>query len=402
MKKITVILLTLLLTGCTGSPSLSPPGESGTDFSVPSPTEAGVVIPSVNPPMPLPEYPVIDGSSSTVTMHMAIRTHLTDARFSLTHSQTYAALERLIPGHEDPADVVLAVKYYDDTLQDAKDRGADLVITPVAKEGFIFLVHKDNPVDNLTQQQIRDIYSGRITNWKEVGGKNRTITPYTRNWASGSQTAMEDFMGGVPIEAKEETPLFSMSMVIESVYTNPDGIGYNIYSWTMEQGESNVKTVAVDGVKLSHDTLLDDSYPLTIYTYSYYNKGNDKGKTLTDWLLTAEGQKVVAGAGYAGLYGELPYDAGVDYYEDERKAHEVLSAYYAINKEVIHSDWWSEQTYDMRMIEKYSDGKSKAVTVMFLVHYDWFDAEREEKTRFIVLTREKGGEFEVVNEGEWP
>jgi len=117
---------------------------------------------SMNPPMPLPEYPIIDGSSSTVIMHAAIRAYLTDEHFVDPHSQTYTALERLLPGSENSADVVLAVKYYEDTLFNAKERGADLVITPIAKEGFVFVLHKDNPIDSLTQEQLRDIFSGKI------------------------------------------------------------------------------------------------------------------------------------------------------------------------------------------------------------------------------------------------
>ncbi|MDR0221635.1 MAG: substrate-binding domain-containing protein, partial [Lachnospiraceae bacterium] len=122
--------------------------------------------PEIKPSMSLPEYPIIDGSSSTVTMDAAIRAYLTDAHIVDQHSQTYVAIERLVPGNENPADVLLAVKYYDETLQDVAQRGADLVITPIAKEGFVFIVSADNPIDSLTQQQIKDIYSGKITNWK--------------------------------------------------------------------------------------------------------------------------------------------------------------------------------------------------------------------------------------------
>ena len=164
---------------------------------------------------PLPELPVIDGSSSTMLMHAAIRAFLTDEHIVYPHSQTYAALERLFPGNDDPADVVLAVRYYDEVLQNALEQGADLVVTPVAREGFVFILHKDNPVDSLTQQQLRDIYSGRVTNWSQVGGMDEEIRPFTRNWDSGSQTAMEEFMGSQQLIGENDiTMLASMGALL--------------------------------------------------------------------------------------------------------------------------------------------------------------------------------------------
>ena len=389
MKKTMTVIITLilLLSACGGTPSPS--------FSEPS----IVPLPSKNPEQPLPEYPVIDGSSSTAYMHMAIRSYLTDERFSITHSQTYAALERLIPGHDDPADVVLAVKYYDETLQDVKDRGADLIITPIAKEGFVFLLHKDNPVKSLTQQQIRDIYAGKITNWKEVGGKNADIVPFQRNWFSGSQTAMEDFMGGVPVIAAEETPPWSMSMMLESVYTNPNAIGYNMYSWTMDQN-TDVKVLAVDGIPLSDKTLADGSYPLLIYTYSYYNNGNEKGKALTDWLLTDAGQKVIASAGYVGIFGEMPFESGIYYGEDDTAPYRVIEEHLTKNGYELY--FLFEQINDQEQIEALSGGKAKDITVAYVIEFDLDKNGYYTQKKFVVISRVKGGEFEIVNEGEWP
>ncbi|MCL2141642.1 MAG: substrate-binding domain-containing protein [Methanimicrococcus sp.] len=331
MKKMILVLLLVLvllaagISGCLSKTDNSPTSPQMNDK---------IEIPEMNPPMPLPEYPEIDGSSSTITMHAAIRAYLTDAYFVDSHSQTYAALERIIPGSDNPADVILAVKYYDETLQDAQDRGADLVITPIAKEGFVFVLHKDNPVNNLTQQQLRDIYSGKITNWKEVGGKDEKITPYLRNWDSGSQTAMEDFMNGEPIIGSNDLAS-SMGGVLTLVQVSGSrGIGYNIYSWSMEQNleSMGLKVVAVDGIKPDNKNLSDSSYPLMIYTYSYYNNGNDKGKALTDWLLTAEGQNVIARAGYVGIFGELSTDSVPDYNIDENNSKIKMREYYA-NKE---------------------------------------------------------------------
>ena len=402
MKKMILVLLlvlVLLVTGISGC--LLKTDNSST----PPQMNEKIEIPEMNPPMPLPEYPEIDGSSSTVTMHAAIRAYLTDAYFVDSHSQTYAALERIIPGSDNPADVILAVKYYDETLQDAQDRGADLVITPIAKEGFVFVLHKDNPIDSLTQQQLQDIYSGKITNWKEVGGKNETIIPYIRNWDSGSQTAMEDFMNGKPIIGKNEGIYMMILLLTQVQDTGSPGIGYNIYSWSMEQNleDMDIKIIAVDGIKPDNKNLSDSSYPLMIYTYSYYNNGNAKGKALTDWLLTAEGQSVIVRAGYVGIFGELSADKVPDYNIDEKNSKIKAEEYYKNKEKRLFHPFAPplSRLTDKEQTEIFADGKGKDVTVLYLatILEDGF-GEDEYTTRFIVLTRKIGGEFYVINEGK--
>ena len=364
----------------------------------------------MNPQKQLPEYPVIDGSSSTVLMHAAIRAYLTDEHFVDQHSQTYAALERLIPGCENPADVVLAVKYYDDTLNDVRERGADLVITPIAKEGFVFVLHRDNPINSLTQEQLRDIFSGRVKNWKELGGLDEEIIPVYRNWDSGSQTAIFDFMGDVPLTdmAEDDSIKLALSMggMLETVWTTGIGaIGYNIYSWSgshgMFFGMENLKFLAVDGVEPSIDNLSDNSYPLMVYTYSYYNRGNTRGETLTEWLLTAEGQSVIASAGYVGIFGDYLQGEMPDFYIDEFESMVKLEEYYTENGTMVWDSMFLdiERLTDREQTDIFAIGKGQLVTVLYLAHFNEYLIGRN-YTRFIVLTREKGGVFEVINEGE--
>jgi len=410
-----ILLLVLSIAACSnGDPdTTSPPSVTG-DGAVstsPPPQIIDDDVVSMNPPMPAPEYAVIDGSSSTVIMHSAIRAYLTDEHFVDPHSQTYAALERLIPGSENPADVVLAVKYYDDTLNDVKERGADLVITPIAKEGFVFVLHKDNPVSSLTQEQLRDIFSGKIKNWRELGGLDEKIIPVQRNWDSGSQTAIIDFMGEVPLTdmAEDDSIKIALSMggMIETVWTTGIGaIGYNIFSWSgghgMVFGMEYLKFLAVDGVEPSIENLSDNSYPLIVYTYSYYNRDNSRGKALTDWLLTAEGQRVITSAGYVGIFGDYSQSEMPDFYKDENESMFKVEEYYKENGMLVWESMFfhAERQTDKEQTELLAMGMGKAVTVLYLVHFNEYLTGRE-YTRFIVLTREKGGVFEVINEGEF-
>jgi ABC-type phosphate transport system substrate-binding protein len=398
-----VLALVLSLVGCGG-------GERQTideSVGVETPTiseSGGVETPAMNQPTPLPEYPIIDGSSSTVFMHAAIRAYLTDEHFVDSHSQTYEALERIIPGSDDPADVILAVKYYDETLQDAKNRGADLVITPIAKEGFVFVLHKDNPVDSLTRQQLRDIYLGKITNWKEVGGQDETIVPYVRNDYSGSQTAMADFMAGEAVVGEEVSSM--MDVLTQVQESGSAAIGYNIFSWSARQGLDeflDLKALAVEGVRPENESLSDGSYPLMVYTYSYYDSDNEKGRALTDWLLTAEGQSVIASADYVGVFGEMPPSELPDFYKDEMACQTLIEDYY-VGQGFDRENWYLglSRLTDREMTQSFSNGQGKDVTAMYLVNLYESAAETDDNPgRFIVLTREKGKEFEVINEGEY-
>jgi ABC-type phosphate transport system substrate-binding protein len=396
-----VLALVLSLVGCGGDERQTIDESVGVETPTIS-ESGGVETPAMNQPTPLPEYPIIDGSSSTVLMHAAIRAYLTDEHFVDPHSQTYEALERIIPGSDDPADVILAVKYYDDTLQDAKDRGADLVITPIAKEGFVFILHKDNPVDSLTSQQLRDVYLGKITNWKEVGGKDETIVPFVRNTDSGSQTAMDDFMAGESVVGQEASNMLDMLMQVE--VGGSAAIGYNMFSWSVQQdlGVYDLKTVAVDGVRPENRSLSDGSYPLAVYTYSYYNSDNEKGRALTDWLLTAEGQSVIASADYVGVFGEMPPSELPDFYKDDTECETLIKDYY-IGQGFDREDLFfyvDHRLRDREVTQSFSNGKAKDVTALYLVSFSELETEVD-YTRFIVLTREKGKEFEVINEGEY-
>jgi len=410
-----IAIITLLLTACERQVTPNP-GEPIIPESI---ATGGIQIADIPETVsdwntPLPEYPIIDGSSSTMLMHSAIRAFLTDEHFVDDHSQTYTSLERLFPNSDNPADIVLAVKYYDETLESAKERGAELVITPIAKEGFVFIVNDDNPVESLTQQQLQDIYSGEITNWKEVGGKNKKIVPFTRNWDSGSQTAMEDFMDGEDIIGEEDLAIGSMKMMLTEVEGEKGGIGYNIYSWSMLQSfeHMNIKTVAIDDVSPSNDALSDSSYPLMVYTYSYYNKGNEFGKSLTDWLLSSQGQSVIASAGYVGIYGQLPPppEKTPDFYKDEDASRYAVEKFYE-NQDMgmvyfpedsdepeAYFQYSNERIQNRELALEYADGKEKDVTAMYLVHLH----DDDNRIQFVVLTREKGGEFKVINVGEAP
>ena len=137
------------------------------------------------------------------------------------------------------------MEYYDTKYEDyvlpteeekklAKDAGIELEIVPVVKEAFVFFVNKENIIDNLTLNQIQDIYSGKITNWKEVGGADAQILAYQRPQNSGSQSGMLSLvMQGIKMkEPEKETIAQSMVDIVDVIsdYQNKDNaIGYSYY-----------------------------------------------------------------------------------------------------------------------------------------------------------------------------
>lgn len=106
---------------------------------------------------------------------------------------------------EKATDIFIGVYPSEKQIEYANEHDTDFCYTQIGTEAFVFFVHKDNPIENLTAEQIKGIYSGEITNWKQVGGKNEQIVAFQRNEGSGSQSMLKRFMGDTPIaEAPKE------------------------------------------------------------------------------------------------------------------------------------------------------------------------------------------------------
>ncbi|MCH5349990.1 MAG: substrate-binding domain-containing protein, partial [Oscillospiraceae bacterium] len=125
-------------------------------------------------------FPVIDGSTSAIPIESGLRAMLfgipqEEAEMQVKHTKTHTAFTKLLDGE---CDMILSVPISADQKKAAEEKGIELEMIPVSAEGFTFVVNAKNPVDSLTQEQIRKIYSGEITNWKEVGGNDAAIIPY--------------------------------------------------------------------------------------------------------------------------------------------------------------------------------------------------------------------------------
>ena len=258
------------------------------------------------------EFPRLDGSTSTVPLGQAIASVLLgesreDVSDLVQFSKTTQSYRNLMNGS---ADLLIAAEPAETIWEEKEAQGFDWEMAPFAVDGLVFLVNADNPVDSLTTEQIQKIYTGEITNWSQVGGEDREIVPFQRNATAGSQTAMiQQVMGELPLmDAPAEYVRGEMGDLIEAVaaYDNsPAAIGYTVYYYAedMEMADG-LKLLSVDGVSPSDETIRSGEYPFLNNYYVLTAAGlaeDDPAKVLYDWILSEEGQRLVAHEGYVSV-----------------------------------------------------------------------------------------------------
>ena len=174
----------------------------------------------------------------------------------------------------------------------AAQKGVELVYVPVGLEAFVFFVNEKNPVDNLTAEQVRGIYAGEYTNWAQLGGANRIINPVSRLSGSGSQSAMDAFMGDRKTAVKSPLAILGGSIGFSFRYYM-DGI----------VADDGVKMLRLNGIYPSAENIQNGDYPVIAQFYAIYRKDNDNQNIplLIDWLLSDEGQQIIEGSGYVRL-----------------------------------------------------------------------------------------------------
>lgn len=169
----------------------------------------------------------------------------------------------------------------------------------IAKDALTIYVNPSNSVNNLTLSDLKKIYTGKITNWKQLGGNNLDILPIIRNPNSGTHIYFkehvlegEDYFNSVESVA-------TTSDMIEDVlsYTNAIGYGGIVY-------DTEAKAVKIDGIAPSEDNSRNDKYPITRYLH-FFTTNTPRGevKNFIDWSLSAEGQRIVKSQGFIPLFG---------------------------------------------------------------------------------------------------
>jgi phosphate transport system substrate-binding protein len=219
-------------------------------------------------------------------------------------SRTSEAYDKLINGE---VDIIFCAAPSEDQINKARENGFTFNLIPIGKEAFVFFVNKRNPVSNLTTQQIRDIYSGRTTNWNELGGKNKNIRVYQREKNSGSQTMLEAIMGDEVImePLKENVISFMLDIITRtSEYRNyNNAIGYSFLFYTTKMvKDKKIKLLSINGITPSTETVKNGTYPYSEYFYAITtNTKNENINIFIKWILSEPGQYIVKKTGYVPI-----------------------------------------------------------------------------------------------------
>jgi phosphate transport system substrate-binding protein len=228
-----------------------------------------------------------------------------DVRISVTGGGSGTGIAALVNGTVDIANASRQIK--DEEVEQAKSNGVEPTEFIIARDAIAVIVNPENSVNQLTLQQISDIYSGKINNWSELGGEDRPIVRLSRETNSGTHVYFLETV--LRLGNSEDKTLFSRDTlllpssegIIAEVRQNPNAIGYDGLGYVPD----DLKMIAIaeqEGgayVLPSIPTVNDKTYPIARDLYMYTN-GAPTGivKDYLDWILAAEAQQIVADLGF--------------------------------------------------------------------------------------------------------
>lgn len=257
------------------------------------------------------DLPVLDGAAALVPVYASIIDNVypkgsvtfeggefSDDNFygenfapdsKMQYKNTVRGYQAIVDG---TTDILFCAAPSDEQKQYAQEKGVELVYVPIGLEGVVFFVNENNPIDNLTADEIRGIYAGEYINWSQLGGANRVINPVSRLKGSGSQSAMDSFMGDAKIAPKSPLAITGASIGFSFRYYM-DGI----------VGNKSVKMLSLNGVYPSAENIQNGSYPIIAKFYAIYRADNDNENVqkLIDWILSYEGQEIIEKTGYVRI-----------------------------------------------------------------------------------------------------
>ena len=226
-------------------------------------------------------------------------------------SGTHGAYTNLIEGKTD---VIIASRDISrNEKASAAELGVELETAPLAIDALVFIVNPKNPVKNLTADQVRKIYTGEITNWKEVGGVDHAITPYIRDADSGSQEKMETLVmdGLTMFDGTEGTYMYEiigsqMASPYLQIENDEYGIGYTpfFYCTAMVRDLMRVDMLSIDGVMPSKESLRNNKYPFVSSIYAAVRKTEapeSMAFKLFQFLFTKRGADMIDESGYIAI-----------------------------------------------------------------------------------------------------
>lgn len=253
------------------------------------------------------ELPIIDGATALYPVYAAFAQAIYPEKnydpynSEVMSNRTGEAYDNLINGR---VDMIFALAPSKDQIARAEKNNRQLTLTPIGKEAFVFFVNEKNPVKSLTTDEIKGIYTGEIDNWKDIGGKKKAIRAFQRPEDSGSQTALQHFMGDTPImDPPVEDIALLMGTMLDVVsdyknYNNAIGYTFRYYSTEMTSN-NNIRLLSVNEVEPTTETIQSGDYPITNEIYAITaGSQNPHIDEFIDWILSEQGQEIVEKTGY--------------------------------------------------------------------------------------------------------
>ncbi len=306
--------LAIALTACTPAAQPSPgaptgPAPSGSPTATPStPVDTATPEPSSHP-FTFETLPRFDGSTANIPLISLVIQRLTgasaaEADNAVSVTTTPNAYRALVAGETD----LLLVYEADETVkQEVAESGVELETHPIGRDALVFFTNESNPVTSLTTDQLRDIYTGKVTDWKQVGGEDVEIVAYQRTEESGSQALMRKYVMGDREMAKAPSELITDDMggIIEGVsdYANTgNALGYSVYYYLANMyAVEGIRMLGISDVMPSHETIASGDYPFVNDFFVIVRADEPAGspaRQVMEWLLSPAGAQTVADAGY--------------------------------------------------------------------------------------------------------
>ncbi len=256
--------------------------------------------------------PVMDGATALYPIYSAFakavypKELIEDFKSDyLMCSTTTEAYYNIVTGD---ADIIFAALPSEEQKQFAKENNVELVYTPIGKEAFVFFVNSKNPIEDISVPEIQDVYSGKISHWKELGVESfGKIKAFQRDKGSGSQSTLEKLMAGKNlVEPLKEDVIDGMGGIIKKTadyknYKNALGYSFRFYSTEMVKN-NEIKLLSVNGVYPSLENIENGTYPLASYFYAVTRKDSGENvEKLLGWITGKQGQRIIEKTGYTPL-----------------------------------------------------------------------------------------------------